>query len=296
MSEGYDVYCGLLRMYDGFSPTPDDSTPQFEYDHSHRGFGELRRRYELDRVAGDGDALTRSLRLLEWLHCHVRHFDTREQLDSDSLSLLEYAFDNGREAGINCVMQATILVEACLALGLPARMVGLHPLSPYDMDQHYVAVVWTGPSSQWAMLDPSFGTCFKAPDGTILSPWRLRRRFAEETEVSCGAPTDFGDDPKRAAADYREYVAKSIFYLQSPLNSGFGSATGAGQRWITCAPQGFDLRHREEILMAWREKWARRLGWWDETWADYAEQRKRAQQQGIVTSSLATFAAAPARA
>ena len=37
MSEGYDVYCGLLRVYDGFSPTPDDSTPQFEYD--------LRRRY-----------------------------------------------------------------------------------------------------------------------------------------------------------------------------------------------------------------------------------------------------------
>ena len=32
--------------------------------------------------------------------------------------------------------------------------------------------------------------------------------------------------------------------------------------------------------MAWREKWARRLGWWDETWAEYAEQRKRAQQQG----------------
>ena len=142
------------------------------------------------------------------------------------------------------------------------------------------------------MLDPSFGTCFKDPDGTILSPWKLRERFAEEADVSC-APSDFGDDPRRAAADYREYVAKSIFYLQSPVNSGFGSSGDAGQGWITCAPREFDVRRREEIVTTWREKWARRLGWWDDSFADYNEQRKRAMRQGIVTSSLASFAAPP---
>ena len=147
-------------------------------------------------------------------------------------------------------MQAIVLAEACLAVGLPARTVGLHPLSPYDMDQHYVTVVWAGPSAGWVLLDPSFGTCFKDPDRTILSPWKLRARFAEEEDVS-GAPSDFGDDPQRAAADYREYVAKSI-----PLPSvpGFGSSGDAGQRWITCAPREFDVRRREEIVTAWREK------------------------------------------
>ena len=294
MSQGYDVYCGLLRMYDEFSTAPDADVPRFEYDHFHHGLAQLRRRYRLDRAAGDGDALTRSLRLRDWLHRHVRHCDTREQLEQNSLSLLEYAFDNGREAGINCVMQAVVLVEACLSVGLQARTVALHPLSPYDMDQHYVTVVWTGHSSQWVMLDPSFGTSFRDPDGTVLSPWQLRRRFAEEAEVSCEAPTELGDDPKRAAAEYREYIAKSIFYLQSPLTSGFGSAADVNQRWITCAPRAVDIRHREEILLAWREKWARRLGWWEDGWADYNEQRKGAMQEGIVTSSLASFAAPPA--
>ena len=123
MSEGFDFYCGLLRMYDGFSATPDTGVPRFEYDHSHHGLKELRRRYRLDRVAGDGDALTRSLRLRDWLHRHVRHFNTWEQLERKSLRLLEYAFDNGREAGINCVMQAIVLVEACLVVGLQARIV-----------------------------------------------------------------------------------------------------------------------------------------------------------------------------
>ena len=292
MSEGYETYRGLLRLYDDFASEPDQVVPPFEYDGSHPGLGELRRRYDLDRVAGEGDPLTRGRRLCDWLHRHVRHFDTAEQIEPNSLILLEYSFDNGREAGINCIMQATVLAEACLAVGLPARLVGLHPLSPYDMDQHYVTVVWAGPSAGWVMLDPSFGTCFQDPDGTILSPWKLRQRFAEEADVSC-APSDFGNDPQRAAADYREYVAKSIFYLQSPVKSGFGSAADAGGRWVTCAPRGFDVRRREAIVAAWREKWARRLGWWDESFADYNEQRKRAMRQGVVTTSLASFAAPP---
>ena len=124
-------------------------------------------------------------------------------------------------------MQAIVLAEACLAVGLPARTVGLHPLSPYDMDQHYVTVVWAGPSAGWVLLDPSFGTCFKDPDRTILSPWKLRARFAEEEDVS-GAPSDFGDDPQRAAADYREYVAKSILYLLSPGSAPRAMPASAG--------------------------------------------------------------------
>ena len=44
---------------------------------------------------------------------------------------------------------------------------------------------------------------------------------------------------------------------------------------------GFDVRRREEILMAWREKWAR-----DQ------EQRKNRIAQGVITSSIGSFAAA----
>ena len=59
MSEGYETYRGLLRLYDGFSSAPDAAAPPFEYDHSDPGLQELRRRYDLDRVAGEGDPLVR---------------------------------------------------------------------------------------------------------------------------------------------------------------------------------------------------------------------------------------------
>ena len=102
MSEGYETYRGLLRLYDEFSSQPDEAAPRFEYNCSHPGLAQLRRRYDLDRVAGDGDPMTRSRRLCDWLHRHLRHFNTGEQIEPNSLHLLDYSFDNGREAGINC--------------------------------------------------------------------------------------------------------------------------------------------------------------------------------------------------
>ena len=236
MSEGFETYCGLLRLYDGFSAQADGAVPEFEYDHDHPGLRELSTRYRLDSVAGDGDAMARSLRLLDWLHGHVRHSDTHLDLEMNSLSLLEHAFDKGEDSGINCRMLSTTFVEACLSLGLKARPIEIHPLSPYD------------------------------------------------AEISCGGSVDFPNAPEQqAAALYCEYMTKSIFYLQSPARSTFGAESCAGQRWVTCAPAGSDVRRREEILMAWREKWAR-----DQ------EQRKNRIAQGVITSSIGSFAAAPA--
>ena len=295
MSEGFETYCGLLRLYDGFAAEEDGSVREFEYDHAHPGFRKLRDRYRLDDVAGDGDEMARSLRLLDWLHRHVRHADTRLSLEMNSLSLLEHAFDKGKESGINCLMLSTTLVEACLSLGLKARTVDLHPLSPYDMDQHVVVVVWTGPASGWVMLDPMTGSWFKDPDGTILSPWLVRARFADEAEITCRDPVDFQNASQQHAAGlYHEYMAKSMFYFQSPARSTFGSVLCDGQLWVTCAPAGFDVMRREEILMAWREKWARRLGWWTDTWAGYIERRQERMAGGVITSSIGSFAAAPA--
>ena len=139
------------------------------------------------------------------------------------------------------------------------------------------------------------GSWFKDPDGTILSPWLVRARFADEAEITCRGPVDFQNASQQHAAGlYHEYMAKSLFYFQSPVRSTFGSVSYAGQRWVTCAPAGFDVMRREEILMAWREKWARRLGWWTDAWAGYLERRQERMTGGVITSSIGSFAAAPA--
>ena len=123
----------------------------------------------------------------------------------------------------------------------------------------------------------------------------VRALFADEAEISCRDPVDFPNAPLRHAAGlYHEYMAKSMFYFQSPARSTFGSVSCDGQRWVTCAPAGFDVLRREEILMAWREKWARRLGWWTDAWAGYLARRQERMAGGVITASIGSFAAAPA--
>ncbi|MCY4377297.1 MAG: hypothetical protein OXC31_26355 [Spirochaetaceae bacterium] len=117
MSEGFETYCGLLRLYDGFSMLEDGAVPEFEYDHAHPGLRELRDRYRLDNVAGDGDEMARSLRLLDWLHHHVRHANTDLDLEMNSQSLLEHAFDAGKESGINCRMLSATWEKCARHLG-----------------------------------------------------------------------------------------------------------------------------------------------------------------------------------
>ncbi len=53
------------------------------------------------------------------------------------MKLLTYSFEND-EHGINCLNKAKILAECCLALGIFARRVFIHPFSPFDFDSHVV--------------------------------------------------------------------------------------------------------------------------------------------------------------
>lgn len=284
---------GLLRLYGSFSLARDDSVPCFRYDHCHRNLFRLREQYSLESVAGTGDTLSRSLRLLLWLSRHVRHANTYEQLEMNSLSLLDYSFDRGRDSGINCRMLANVFVEACLSLRIRSRTVDLHPLSPYDMDQHVVAIVWIDGMSRWVMLDPTASAYVVEAGGRMLSPWELRDRLAKGVKVKCNDGIDFGDDARLAAARYRGYMAKNLFYFQSPVISTFGSEACDGQRWVTCVPTGFDVNRREEILYDWREQWARRHGHGEGSFRSYLAERRSRLSEGVVTSSLDSFVAMP---
>ena len=133
MSEGYETYRVLLRLYDGFSSAPDAAAPTFEYDHSQPGLQVLRRRYDLDRVAGEGDPLARSRRLCDWLHRHVRHFDTGEQIEQNCLSLLEYSFDSGREAGISCLVRGAAAVRLIVRAGMLSGSKGGRRIAPWEV-------------------------------------------------------------------------------------------------------------------------------------------------------------------
>lgn len=172
MEDTAESYCGLLRLFDTFSRAEDHSNPSFSYRHEDEKLTGLLSQYCLDEHKGDGDPLDQIISLMIWLQDTITYNGlTRNSFPMDSLSLLPPALK--QRCGLNCRMMATILVEVYLALGFCARIVSLHGLSPYDGDNHVVALVWLESKCKWVLMDPSLGQYYRDEDGVYLDPRRM---------------------------------------------------------------------------------------------------------------------------
>lgn len=109
-----NVYCGLLKMFDDFSYSNYDVN--FEYIHDHPKFTELKKKYPIEEVAGNGNDLSKAINLLSWLSKNVYHNGQyNNHIPNNSIDLLDYAYKGGKENGINCRSLSIILTECCLS-------------------------------------------------------------------------------------------------------------------------------------------------------------------------------------
>ena len=174
----YDVYCGILFGLQVWQKGEDEATvcrldPEFD---------ELRTRYPIERAAGRGGAFARALRLCRYLEPRLKHESMYDNhVPCNALALLDYCFER-KDVGINCLNKAKILVECCLAVGIPARRVWMYPASPYDTDNHVVTEIYDRKRGGWLALDPTTGAYFIGEEGEdeLSLPTVLRRLGAQE--------------------------------------------------------------------------------------------------------------------
>ena len=149
-------WAGLLRENGDFNRA-DARHVVFEYDYDHPRLAELRDKYGLEGIAGEGDIQSKAVKLLNWVSgvtTHNGNYDNN--VEQNSLALLEYAFSQGPEKGVNCYALSTILSEMYLSVGIQARALFLFPQNPNDMDNHVVVMAWIPEKGKWIMLDPSY--------------------------------------------------------------------------------------------------------------------------------------------
>ena len=300
MNYQFRLNCGLLRLFDEFDSSVDESAPGFQYELSHPELERLREAYRLDQVAGSGDEWSRVLNLMQWMSegiCHRGDItksrrEVCESLPMNALGLLKYSFGKGEDCGINCYMLSIVLTEACLSLGLPSRIVSLNPLNPYDFDNHLVTVVWCASRSKWVMADPSYNAYLRDSDGLILNPWEIRDHLCRHRTIICNDELSH-NGARYSSEDYLTYVAKNLLYMHSPCFNGFGSVT-SGKTWLTLAPKDLDVCKRETYNLKWREE-AESGNWENEELQSRLEKRRLAGGHAV-TSSVASFAQAPSRA
>lgn len=236
MNNEYYTYIGALRVFNDFSCQTDEYA--FSYDYNAPEYDNLRMKYRIDKVAGNGSELDKALNLMQWCSENILHNGRTKDVEfipKTSVDILDYAFQKGREYGVYCRLQAIVFTECCLALGIKSRILHCLPFSPNDFDTHVVSMVYISDMAKWIMLDASNNRYFVNSDKTILSPMEIRSKLAYNDNIECNVPDD----------NYKMYMAKNMFYFKSPQINTFGSDLLTEQKTIYCIPCGFDVLERE---------------------------------------------------
>lgn len=237
----YDLYTSLLKMHEEFRPT--DEGVRLTIDFTAPELTELREKYNLAGIAGDGSAFDRAVRLMDWLTTHVRHDGScNPEGKRGALTALAYAYDRA-DRGVNCAWLATTLTECLLSLGIAARTVYIMPFAPYDCDNHVVTHVWTG--TQWVMLDPTCNCFVRDTASNLLDVFGLRALLADQQEVVFNDGLRYNGQPY-SAQEHRDYLAKDLFWFQ------IAEHTGESGRQLTIAPVDFDPHKRDMLNIRYR--------------------------------------------
>lgn len=154
----------------------------------HPVLAELRRRFDLERIAGEGTDVERAIRLRDWIKSLFPHAIPYRMPEWNALLILDRG-SRGVEHFI-CLHYSVSLVQCCLALGMQARMVNLHrgisdsycvgdeaAVDP-PVDEHVVAEVWSSDLGSWVMIDTDFD-CHYERHGRAVSAWDIHRAFVE---------------------------------------------------------------------------------------------------------------------
>ena len=244
----YDIYRGILCNNQSFQL---GKQAQVEYRFDCPEYTELKEKYHLNEIAGNGTELEHSVRLLKYLAPKLTHSAWYDNsVPCNGLALLEYSLEQP-EHGINCLNKSKILEECCLALGIYARRVRMLPYSPFDSDCHVVTEIFDRTLGKWCMLDPTTNGYLVDETGSVLSLLEARERMAQAGFVTfCRADETVQDlhEVAQKEMEWSAYFAKNLFRLQIDAVSQFGE-TG---KWLDVIPEHFSVRQWSKAKAEYR--------------------------------------------
>lgn len=243
-----DVYSGTLFHNQEFE---NGNADEIIYEFDCPEYEELRNKYNLVEIAGDGNDFVRAKRLLHYLAPRLTHSSWYDNhIECNALRLLEYSLDNP-EQGINCLNKSKILVECCMALGIYARRVSIMPFSPYDFDNHVVAEIYDSTLEKWIMLDPTTDGYFIDEAKTPLSLLEMRSKFANAEFITFVLSVDSLKDIQKLRTkhlDTNMYICKNLFYFQVEQYSTFGEK----DKFLQFIPLHYSIKKTKQANLKYR--------------------------------------------
>lgn len=206
----------------------DDSrfTPSFTYQkNTSSELSDLRKKLNLDSIAGKGNELSQIFNLLHWVHRTIRHDGSSKNPEvRNALGIISACQKENR--GVNCRMMAIVLNECYLAMGISSRYVTCMPKETEFDDCHVINAVFCKELKKWIWIDPTFAAYVMDENGQLLGIEEVRQRLIDNRPLILNADANWNRESLQTKEDYLEnYMAKNLYRLECPVNSQFDTET-----------------------------------------------------------------------
>lgn len=223
-----------LKKAKKYNYSDDRYIPEFSYQPiENRNLIKIRRKFNLDSIAGTGNEISKILNLLHWIHNIIRHDGSRESPKlKNAIDLIKIC--KKESSGVNCRMMATILNECYLSIGIKSRFVTCMPKETEFNDCHVINTVYSYDLKRWIWIDPTNDAYVMDEKGELLGIEEIRERLINGKRLILNPEANWNKKQSRTKEEYLDnYMAKNLYRMQTPLISEYNSETWRDGKEIT---------------------------------------------------------------
>ncbi|MFN7847171.1 MAG: transglutaminase-like domain-containing protein [Bacteroidota bacterium] len=221
-------YLYILKGADKYNLSDSRPLPKFNYQASDNpNLMALRKGFNLDSIAGQGNDVLKILNLLHWVHNLVPHDGNHGNPEvKNALSMINVCKKDGR--GLNCRGLALVLNECYLAMGIKSRIVTCYPkdILKIDPDCHVINSVYSESLKKWLWIDPTFNAYVMNEKGEMLGIEEVRERLITDKTLILNPDANWNNQNPQTKENYLyNYMAKNLYMLECPANSEYNMET-----------------------------------------------------------------------
>lgn len=213
-------YLDKLKSAARYDLSDHSEFPEFTYQSaSDPTLVKIRVDFKLDSIAGTGNATSRILNLMHFVHNTVRHDGSSSNpVKRNAADLISVCKSEKR--GVNCRMMAIVLNDFYLAMGFKSKFVTCMPKEEKFDDCHVINSVWNPDTKNWIWIDPTFDAYVMDETGQLLGIAEVRQRLVNGMPLLLNPEANWNRQITQTASDYLyRYMAKNLYRLQTPIRS-----------------------------------------------------------------------------
>lgn len=246
-------YLFILKRANKYNLSDSRPLPKFNYQSSDNpNLMALRKGFNLDSIAGQGNDVLKILNLLQWVHNLIPHDGNHDNPEvKNALSMINVCKKDDR--GLNCRGLALVLNECYLAMGIKSRIVTCYPkdILKIDPDCHVINSVYSESLKKWLWIDPTYNAFVMNENGEMLSIEEVRESLINDKSLILNPNANWNNKQTQTKEGYlKNYMAKNLYMLESPATSEYNMEThreGKTISYIKLLPLDYDNQKPDKV-------------------------------------------------